>query len=99
MSLEPIGADAVFGTFTELSREQQDRVKNYLRQAWRAQFDVEPGLFSSDLESLQEIYSPAIQAKKLRDVADGVATVSARRPPIDPVLYVPIDEQRGLVTP
>lgn len=98
LRIDPILAERVFGRFFGQAPTDQDRVLRYLTAAWRAQYHTEPRTLSVDLELLAELYAPAVQAKKLRSMAGELAPVR-ERPHVGPELYVPVDSERGFVTP
>lgn len=88
----------IFGTFDQLGAAQQRDVVAYLGAAWQAQVGRDIGSLEVDLSALEDLYAPALQAKRLRTMADRLTPIPGRRPHIDRSLFIPVDAIRGFVT-
>jgi hypothetical protein len=89
----------IFGKFFDLPAERQEGARIYLVQAWEAQFGHPPSTLSADLDALAELYRPDLPPKGLRLLADDLAPIAGARPLLPESLFIPVDDQRGLVTP
>lgn len=92
-------AHTLFGVSRGLEPEEQAAIVNYLDAAWRAQYGRSPSTLSVDLESLADLFRSHVQAKRLRAAAEQLGAIHERRPLLPEAVFVPVDDQRGFVTP
>lgn len=92
-------AHTLFGASRGFDAEERKAIVEYLRAAWRAQYGREPSTLLVDLDALDDLFRSHVQAKRLRAAAEKLGTVTARRPLLPEAVFVPVDEQRGFVTP
>lgn len=95
----PGALNTLFGVSRGLEPEENFAIQEYLRAAWRAQFGSEPSTLSADLEILEDLFGPHIQAKRVRNAAEELGFIHAVRPPLPESIFLPVDEHRGFVTP
>jgi hypothetical protein len=92
-------AHTMFGVSRGLEPDERAAICSYLRGAWRAQYGRPPSTLSVDLEALADLFRSHVQAKRLRAAAEQLGVISERRPLLPEAVFVPVDEQRGFVTP
>jgi hypothetical protein len=92
-------AHTLFGASRGFDPDERTAIVEYLRDAWRAQYRREPSTLSVDLETLDDLFRSHVQAKRLRTAAEELGPIKARRPLLPEAVFVPVDEQRGFVTP
>jgi hypothetical protein len=92
-------ASTFFGVSRGLEPDERAAIRLYLEAAWRAQYGRQPSSLSADLESLEELFRSHVQAKRLRDAAESLGIIAARRPLLPEGIFVAVDDQRGFVTP
>jgi hypothetical protein len=96
---DPAARSTLFRVSRGLEAEERRAIRTFLRAAWRAQYGRLPSTLSVDLETLEALFRSHVQAKRLRDAAEDLETISARRPLLPEAVFVPVDDQRGFVTP
>jgi hypothetical protein len=95
----PALANTLFGVSRGLEPDERAAICAYLRAAWRAQHGRVPSTLSVDLETLGDLFRSHVQAKRLRGAAEQLDAVVESRPPLPEAVLVPVDDQRGFVTP
>jgi hypothetical protein len=88
-----------FGLSRVLDASERERLEDFLRTAWTAQYSRPPGSLAADLQRLGDLFGADATPKRLRNAVSKLRRVpqQALRPP--EMLWVAIDSDRGLVTP
>jgi hypothetical protein len=92
-------AQTLFGVSRGLESSEIVTIRDYLLAAWRAQYGRSPSTLSVDLDLLTDLFRSHVQAKRLRDAAEDLAPIRIPRPHLPESIFVPVDENRGFVTP
>jgi hypothetical protein len=92
-------AHTLFGVSRGLEADERAAIRTYLRAAWYAQYRCLPSTLSVDLEILDDLFRSHVQAKRVRAAAETLAIIAERRPLLPEAVFVPVDDQRGFVTP
>lgn len=96
----PASQNTLFGISRGLESDERDALRIYLRKAWLAQYGQSPSTLSGDLAILEGLFRSHILGKRLRDAAEGLNIIAAKRPPsLSEAVFVPVDDDRGFVTP
>ena len=96
---DPTARSTLFGVSRGLETEERTAIRMYLRSAWRAQYGRMPSTLSADLETLKGLFRSHVLAKRLRDAAEDLNIIAARRPILPEAIFVAVDDDRGFVTP
>lgn len=92
-------SQTLFGVSRGLDMAEQAEIRDYLKAAWRAQYGRPPATLSVDLETLSDLFRSHVQAKRVRDAAEDLRAIGMRRPILPEIVFLPIDDLRGFVTP
>lgn len=92
-------ADTFFGFPLDELTTENPRVLRYLIRAWIAEHGTEPTDFDEDLEKLRPLFHSHVTGNRVRDRVKTLDRIPQSRPYIPDVFFLPIDSERGLVTP
>lgn len=92
-------ADTFFGFPLDELTTENPRALRYLIRAWIAEHGTEPTDFDEDLEKLRPLFHSHVTGNRVRDRVKTLDRIPQSRPYIPDVFFLPIDSERGLVTP
>src|SRR3954447_14997280 len=89
----------LFGISRGLDASELRELVDFLRDAWRAQYAQDPSTLSADLDRLADVFRSHASPKRLRAAASALRPARGRPVHLPRQVYVPVDDQRGFVTP
>jgi hypothetical protein len=76
-----------------------DSLPRYLERAWKVEHETDPADFDEDLTKLRPIFQSHVTGNRVRDHIKTLGRIPGSRPFLPDALFLPVDADRGMVTP